>query len=149
MAYGLLRSPYWSWAWTPRTKHSCRRSWLFHYAEFGEPSAISYFHHRFHCGWVRSSSSNLVRDLFLGYIPHRQVAHPAETASVKRFQFLPVFFFKCPAFTSPECYINNNRLIEPGSRFRIFVFAPSRVNSQPKTSKYARRWTGSLVPSRT
>jgi hypothetical protein len=31
---------------------------------------------------------------------------------VERFQFGPVFFFQCPAFTSPKCYISNNRLIE-------------------------------------
>jgi hypothetical protein len=32
---------------------------------------------------------------------------------VKRFQFGPVCFFQCPAFVSPEPFIDNNRLIEP------------------------------------
>jgi hypothetical protein len=50
---------------------------------------------------------------FLCYIPHRPIAHPAETTLVKRFQFLPVFFFQSPAFAPPECHDNNNRLIEP------------------------------------
>jgi hypothetical protein len=52
---------------------------------------------------------------FLSYIPHRFSAHPAETAMVERFQFEPVCFlsFQCPAaFASPECYMDDNRLIE-------------------------------------
>jgi hypothetical protein len=36
------------------------------------------------------------------YVSHRQAAHPAETVMVERFQFGPVFFFQCPAFTSPK-----------------------------------------------
>jgi hypothetical protein len=58
---------------------------------------------------VSSSSSNLfVRDRsvsLLLYIPHRPLAHPAETTVVKRFQYLPVFFFQSPAFAPPECYV--------------------------------------------
>jgi hypothetical protein len=46
------------------------------------------------------------------YVPHRQAAHPADTVMVERFQFGPVFFFQCPAFTSPKCYISDNRLVE-------------------------------------
>jgi hypothetical protein len=34
---------------------------------------------------------------------------------VKRFQSRPVFFFQSPAFASPECYIDNNRLIDPAT----------------------------------
>jgi hypothetical protein len=63
MAFILLRSPCRSWCFTPCAKYSHRRSWPFHCAEFVEPSASSHFHHRFHCGWVSGSSSNLfVRD---------------------------------------------------------------------------------------
>jgi hypothetical protein len=36
----------------------------------------------------------------------------AETAMDERFQFGSVSFFQCPAFASPECYIDNNRLME-------------------------------------
>jgi hypothetical protein len=47
--------------------------------------------------------SNLfVRDPFLCYIEHRSLAHPAETTVVKRFQFLPFFFFQSLVFTDPE-----------------------------------------------
>jgi hypothetical protein len=58
-----------------------------------------------------------VRDPFLRYIPHRPLAYPAETTTVvKRFQFRPVFFFQSsPAFAPPECYVDNNRLIEPAT----------------------------------
>jgi hypothetical protein len=121
MPYGLLRSPYWTWRWRP----FAWRSWLLHYAELGEPSASSHynhgepsasshFNHRVHCGWICNSSSNVfVRDPFLCYIPHPPPTHPAKTAMVRGFQFGPICFFQCPAFTSPEGCIDDNRLIEP------------------------------------
>jgi hypothetical protein len=51
----------------------------------------------------------------LRYIPHRPLPYPAETTVVKLFQFRPVFFFQSPALICPECYIDNNRLIEPAT----------------------------------
>jgi hypothetical protein len=51
-----------------------------------------------------------IRDPFLCYIPHRQPAHPAETAMVERFRFGSICFFQCPAFAPPECYIDKQVL---------------------------------------
>jgi hypothetical protein len=56
--------------------------------------------------------SFVIRFSAISKIVHLQ-PHPAETTVVKRFQFLPVFFLQSPAFTPPECCVDNNRLIEP------------------------------------
>jgi hypothetical protein len=72
-------------------------------------------------GWTNSLNM-FVRDPFLCEIPHRQPAHPAETAMVERFQFGSVCFFQCPTSASPECYIDNNRLLEPATDIDRYLF---------------------------
>jgi hypothetical protein len=66
-----------------------------------------------------------VRNPFLCYIPHRPPAYLAKTAMVKRFQFEPVCFFQCPAFASPEHYIDGSRLIEPETDIDLDLFVAS------------------------
>jgi hypothetical protein len=42
---------------------------------------------------------------------------------VERFQFGSVCVFQCPAFTcSPECYIDNNRLVESATGINRYLF---------------------------
>jgi hypothetical protein len=86
-------------------------------------SISSRSHQRVYCGWVCNHSSNLiVLDPFLCCIPHRQPAHPAETSMVEHFQFGSVLcFFQCPAFASLECYIDNNRLVEPATDIDRYI----------------------------
>jgi hypothetical protein len=43
---------------------------------------------------------------------------------VESFQFGPVCFFQCPA-APPECYIHNNRLIEPATDIDRYLLLPS------------------------
>jgi hypothetical protein len=144
MAYGLLRSPCWSWCWTPCAKNSPWRSWLFHHAEFGEPSASSHFHHWFHCGWVCSSSCNLfVRDPSL-YISHRPVAHSAETVMVKRFQFGSIFFCSTAVVIHLNNPVKNSSLrvwIAIAVSFPCLPFWKTRqLRLKPKVNKDLSGW---------
>jgi hypothetical protein len=41
---------------------------------------------------------------------------------VERFQFGYVCFFQCPAFASPEYYIDNNRLVESATDIDRYLF---------------------------
>jgi hypothetical protein len=47
--------------------------------------------------------------------------HILETSMVESFQFGPVCFFSAP----PECYIHNNRLIEPATDIDRYLLLPS------------------------
>jgi hypothetical protein len=58
---------------------------------------------------------------------------------VKRFQFRPVFFFHGPAFASSECYIVNNRLIDPATNgaWDLFVAEHLPVHGVEQFSRLA------------
>jgi hypothetical protein len=52
---------------------------------------------------------------------------------VQRFQFRPVGFFQCPAFSPPECYIANSRFVEPATDTYRDPFVAKHLRTEPNS----------------